>query len=146
MKGPGEIDCPDYTDINDNYALVDRALGEIRASMEAARLWNDSIVLVTSDHPYRDWLWGAPAQFDGHQIPHTRNSAVYTNVPVLLKLAGQNEEVVYDRRFNTLILKDLILSLLRGDIRTPSQVAHAIDSSPLAQAESVPKEACLALW
>ncbi|HEU0178271.1 MAG TPA: sulfatase-like hydrolase/transferase [Blastocatellia bacterium] len=41
----------------DNLELVDRTLGELRRAMEAARVWDDTIVLVSSDHWWRvdDW-------------------------------------------------------------------------------------------
>jgi Sulfatase len=55
-----QFDCSgDYVD---NVSLVDRTIGELRVAMEAAHTWNNSTVIVSSDHPYRPWLWGKISQ------------------------------------------------------------------------------------
>src|SRR6185369_2924008 len=41
----------------DNLALADRALGEVRRAMEQSGAWENTNVIVTSDHWWRTWLW-----------------------------------------------------------------------------------------
>jgi hypothetical protein len=41
----------------DNLELVDRTFGDLRRSMERAGLWEDTVVLVSSDHWWRTEIW-----------------------------------------------------------------------------------------
>ncbi|HEV2022281.1 MAG TPA: sulfatase-like hydrolase/transferase, partial [Terriglobales bacterium] len=77
----------------DNLALADRTLGDLRMEMERAGLWDASTVLVTSDHSLR-WY----AMLDQTMDPR---------VPFLVKLAGQQQEVVYHAPLRSLVAHDL---------------------------------------
>jgi hypothetical protein len=109
----------------DNLALADRALGEVRGAMEAAGLWDASIVIVTSDH----W-WRAIHRGDWGLTPE--EEVVFADernrrVAFLLKLANQSEASVYPRAFNTLLVHDLILDMLSGGSTTPAAIAAWLD-------------------
>lgn len=95
-------------DYYDNLALVDRTLREVRQAMEAAGLWDQTHILITSDH----W-WRSPTFFV------TRSDH---RVPFLLKLAGQKTGVTYDRPFNTVLLRDLLSFLLSPEPKNQDQV------------------------
>ena len=43
----------DFTRYLDAVRLVDRTIGELRRGMEASGVWDNTHVLITSDHPYR---------------------------------------------------------------------------------------------
>jgi ribosome modulation factor len=82
----------------DNLVLADRTLGVLRRTLEEARLWDQSTVVLTSDHSRRegeaDW-----------------------RVPFVVKLAGQRAGgPSYRAPFNTVALHDLTLALLRGEV------------------------------
>jgi len=44
-----------------------------------------------------------------------------------LKLAGQREAVAYRREFNTVFAPDLVLAILRLEVRTPADAVSWID-------------------
>ena len=92
----------------DSLALLDRTLGEIRRSMEAAGTWDSTAVLLTSDHPYRE-----AASIDG------RNDS---RVPYFLKLPSQKHGQLFTQTFNTVLSSDLVLAILRGEVADPTQV------------------------
>ena len=107
----------------DNLELMDRALGEVRRSMEDTGTWETTAVLVTSDHS-----WGT--QWRGWQPFWTSEEAadkIDHRVPFLLKMAGQREAMSYEPAFNTVLTHDLLLALLRGKVRTPDSVVSWID-------------------
>lgn len=85
-----------------NLALVDRTFGEIRRAMEEGETWENTVIILTSDH----W-WRGSESFDGKKD---------LRVPFLLKLAGQHQFIIYDSPFNTVLTHDLIISLLRGEL------------------------------
>jgi hypothetical protein len=104
----------------DNLALADRTLGKIRELLEADGRWDSSIVLVTSDH----WWRGSPLVNGRHDH----------RIPFMLKLAGQKSSVEYDHAFNTILTRELLLKLLRGEMKTPSEVVEWIErNSPLGE-------------
>lgn len=97
----------------DNLALADRVLGELRSSLETAGLWDRTALLVSSDHP---WQWSS--SLDGKSDPR---------VPFLLKLPGQTEGVTYPQPFNTVLSHDLVLGVLRGELKDASDVVGWLD-------------------
>jgi hypothetical protein len=107
----------------DSLALLDRTLSELRRSMQSAGTWDSTTILITSDHPYREAV-----AFDGKTDPR---------IPFLLKLAGQNEGVTFERPFNAVVTQDLLLSILRGELSGPKDVVAWLNqhtSSQQAQA------------
>jgi arylsulfatase A-like enzyme len=97
----------------DSLALLDRAVGEIRRSMENAGTWEATTVLFTSDHPYRE-----ARQLDGKSDPR---------IPYILKLASQKEGVEYTQPFNTVLTADLLMDVLRGEITGPASAMAWLD-------------------
>ncbi|HXG33209.1 MAG TPA: sulfatase-like hydrolase/transferase [Bryobacteraceae bacterium] len=97
----------------DALALVDRTVGQFRRDLEAAGLWDQTALLLTSDH----WLRTSEL-IDG--IKEHR-------VPFLLKLAGKSRPAVYEHAFNTVLSHELMLELLRGRLRTPGGVTRWLD-------------------
>jgi len=121
----GELSVVDDRSYFDNLALADRTLGEIRSAMEAAGLWDASIVIVTSDH----W-WRAIHRGDWGLTPD--EELVFADernrrVPFLLKFAHPSGASVYPRAFNTLLLHDLILDMLSEACGTPACVEAWLD-------------------
>ena len=113
-------DKDDFTLVNysisgylDNLVLADRILGELRRTMETAGIWENTTVLLTSDHS-----WRSSALFDGKEDHR---------VPFILKLAGQKDGVIYKPAFNTIIIHDLLLAVLRGELSSPKSVVSWLD-------------------
>ena len=52
----GDYSTSDTASYLDNLALADRTLGDVRRALEGAGLWEKTALLVTSDHPLRDWI------------------------------------------------------------------------------------------
>jgi hypothetical protein len=114
------------TNYFDNLALADSALGEVRRTMERAGLWDETIVLVSSDHWWRVEMWRGELFWTGEEEALT---AGHTDrrVPFILKLGGRNTHLSYEPAFNTVLSQDLLLALLRGEMSTASEVAAWID-------------------
>jgi hypothetical protein len=134
------FDCSgDYVD---NISLVDRTVGDLRAAMRAAGTWNDSTVVVSSDHPYRTWLWGSISQPDRGRENLDQDS-LYAKVPLLVKLPGQHRGLRYNHKFNTEVLHEMILALVRGTISDPIQLANWISENTITSETPVPMSACV---
>ena len=111
----------------DNLALADRALGDLRREMERAGLWDASTVLVTSDHSLR-WY----AMLDGTVDPR---------VPFLVKLAGEQQEVIYHAPLRSLVAHDLTLALLRAELSQPQEVIRWLERRVARMPSGAPADA-----
>jgi hypothetical protein len=112
----------------DNLRLVDRTLGELRRSMEAAGTWDDTTVLLTSDHWWRARLWREEGALTPEDEPYADVVPVDHHVPFLLKTAGQKSTVAYDHTFNTVLTRDLFLAILRGELQRPESIVEWLDA------------------
>jgi len=101
----------------DNVALADRTLGEIRAALEHSNLWNDTVVLVTSDHPLRDQTIEAARWWNDSETASIKAERKY--VPFLLKLAGPYE---LRATFPATRTGDLLRAILDRRVTTNQQV------------------------
>lgn len=99
----------------DNLVLADKTLGDIRERLEQEGRWDSSIVLLTSDHWWR-------------QSPTVNNRRDH-RIPFILKLAGQHTAEEYVTPFNTILTRKLLMELLRGDLSKPMDVVKWIDQN-----------------
>ena len=97
----------------DALELVDFTLGEIRRSMEQAGTWDDTTILLMSDH--------------GLRSPRPDGKRNDPRVPYLVKLAGQHGPFAYEANFRTILTFDLILAILRGEVHKPEELARWLD-------------------
>jgi hypothetical protein len=108
----------------DSLALADAVLGTIRTSMEASQLWDTSMVLISSDHFFRE-----SSGLVGRQE---------YRVPFLLKLPRQTTGAVYESVFCTTATHDLLVALMDGKISSITEAASWLDGH--RRVSDIPKE------
>jgi len=113
-------------DYLDNLALVDRTLGELRAELEVAGLWDRTNLLITADHGFRPDMWRGRYGWTQNMESVSAKGASHL-VPFILKLAGKQDHVVMDRPFSNIVSTDLAMAVLSGQISSASQAAQWID-------------------
>ena len=102
----------------DNLVLADQFLGKLKHSMKAENLWDETTVLVTSDHEWRH--------------VHLYDDVRVRKIPFLIKMAHQNEGVVYEKVFSPmLVTKDLLLQILSGNLGNIETVVNWLDHHSL---------------
>jgi len=110
----------------DNLRLVDRTVRDLRLTLEGAGLWDCSTILMTADHPLR--LSNGPSR---GRLPHSVGKFTQASeVPFLLKMAGQQQGFAYDAPMQTVVSKDLLLAILKGEIAQPEQIAAWLHHNP----------------
>jgi arylsulfatase A-like enzyme len=110
----------------DNLELSDRALGELRQAMESAGLWDSSTLVVSGDHWWRAEIWSRLDSLTEEEAA-VAPPAPDHRVPFVVKLAGEKEALAYQPEMNTVLTHDLVLAVLRGEVRTPQQAAAWLD-------------------
>jgi Sulfatase len=111
----------------DNMALADRALGEMRAAIEQAGLWDQTSLIVSSDHWWRTDFWPPVANFWSAKDTAIQPNQVDHRIPLLIKLAGQRTGSSYDPVLNTVVTHDLILEILQQKVSRPAEVSEWLD-------------------
>ena len=113
-------------DYLDNLELVDHTLALIREALESSRTWDSTALLVTGDHSFRKEIWKDPPWFDNSV--HLFGEIENPRVPFLLKLPDQETGMRFDGSFNLVMVHDIGLALLGGEVRTAEQFVHWMDS------------------
>ncbi|MGH9146118.1 MAG: alkaline phosphatase family protein [Vicinamibacterales bacterium] len=124
----GEIDITTSHGYENNLALADRAVGELRRALEEAGLWAGTTVLVHSDHALRPRIWKQLQQWTPELEASTggRQSAF---TPFILKLPGQDKGIEYDRPFNAALARDLVMAALDGRLGSAAEVTKWLDAN-----------------
>jgi len=110
----------------DNLALVDRTVGEMRRHLEEAGLWDSTTILITADHGLRPELWRGRLNWTPELQQLTIKGPSET-VPFIVKLAGKRERVTYDKQFSNVVISDLALAVLSGEVSNPLQLPAWLD-------------------
>jgi hypothetical protein len=100
----------DFSRYVDALALVDRTVGELRASMQAGGVWDRTTLILTADHPYRNRTKVDRRPIDGR-------------VPFLIKFPGDTEPLTYNGHLETAVTGDLLMAVLEGKIRNDRDCA-----------------------
>jgi hypothetical protein len=99
----------------DNVGLVDRAFQQLQLTMQDAGVWDETTVIVSSDHPWRD-----ATSFHGKE-------SLY--VPFLLKMPHQTERIDLHVLFETVKTSELVLAILNDQLKTDKDAAQWIESN-----------------
>lgn len=109
-----------------NVELADRALGEIRNRLEESNRWDSSIVLISSDH------WWRESPLVNGRRDH--------RIPFMLKLASQKSSLEYQVPVNSIVTRELLMQLLRGNLRNSEDVAMWLDHNSMIAESPVTKD------
>lgn len=85
-----------------NLLLVDRTVAELRTALENAGQWDDTTILITSDHPYRTSM-----ELDGKKD---------RRIPFILKFRRQSRGSEFKEQFNTLLTRKLMRAIFDGSV------------------------------
>ncbi len=91
---------------------ADRALGSLRSAMERSGAWDEALVVVTSDHPYRYQMEGGYG--NGH-------------IPMMIKFPHQSAAVAYGRPFLAVDTRSLIEDFMQGTVATSEGAVAWLD-------------------
>jgi len=103
----------------DNLRVVDQVLGSFRDRLKAAGRFDEATVLVLADHWFRHPTPDLASFAGGLEHRWDRRDH---RVPFLLKLPNQAEGHEDGRPFNTILLRDLIRGLRKGELRDREQI------------------------
>lgn len=103
----------------DNVALVDRTFAELRESMEESGQWQRTVVILSSDHPWRD-----KPEYDG---------STDSFVPFLVSMPDRTGPIELNFEFDTVYTKELIAAIIQRKITDNASVAEWLRANSSAQ-------------
>ncbi|MBI1860311.1 MAG: sulfatase-like hydrolase/transferase [Deltaproteobacteria bacterium] len=96
----------------DNLALVDRSLGNLRSALESTKLWDRAVVVLLSDHalhpPNVTW-----------DCPRTKPECADRRVPLMIKFPTQKHGALYDGEVKLGGFRRIIQAILNRELVDP---------------------------
>ena len=127
-RGTGTIGPHARATYFDNLVLADRTVGQFRALLEEHGDWENTIVMISSDHSLRPEEWRYSAAWTRAEAENTENRQ-FPYVPFVVKLARQHEGRRYDSSFSILLTNDVLLALARAEIKTAEELSMWFDAN-----------------
>ena len=112
----------------DNLALVDKIISDFRSLLEERKQWDNTTLVLTSDHSLRVHEWNQPRLWSAEEAAATGNTRS-AHVPFLIKLSGQTRPVTYEKPFSILLTHDLLVAMTRGELLTVDALAPWFDAN-----------------
>ncbi len=104
-----------------NGALADKLFGELRRQLERAGMWEQTQILITADHGYRD---------SPRALELSEGRSRYLRVPFLVKFAGKVDAASFDLPFSTGALSSWVDGLLNGELKNAAALEARLKLSP----------------
>ena len=103
---------------------ADLLLGEIRGALVSAGRWDETALVLSSDHTVR-WLWTGSLVLSPSLLQAIKTLKERT-VPFLVKLPYQTQALRYTEPFNAVVVHGVVRGLLREEFKKPEEVIDYI--------------------
>lgn len=101
-----------------NLKMVDHFFGEICSELKKNQLWDETLLIVSSDHWFRESWSQLPFWYELDEAELALAKAPELRVPLLIKAIGQKDALTFNKPFNSLILHSLVLEIMDGKVQT----------------------------
>jgi arylsulfatase A-like enzyme len=105
--------------------LVDQTVGDIRRTLESMQAWDQTLIILTSDHWQRDY-----AGDHLPPLPEKTSTEQGLRIPLLVKFPGQKTPVQFDQRFSNIAIRGWVEDMARGQNPTPDQASKQAPTLP----------------
>ncbi len=109
-----------------NLQAADHLFGEIRQALAASGRWDETAVVVTSDHSVRSF-WKETLLLSPSLLRAIEDREEPT-IPLFVKLPHQSRPLTYSEPFNSVLIHGIIQALLHGGMEQPEAVAEYIST------------------
>jgi hypothetical protein len=100
--------------------------------LERSGKWQDTILIISSDHP---WRVKVESDFDYLPVSQREKMVRDRRVPFIVRFPGQTARVDVDNRFNTIVSRLLLHDIFAGKVRDQYELKEW-----LAQVPAEPEE------
>ena len=110
-----------------NLKLVDITLKKIKEDMLANNTWDKTTIIITGDHALRTFHKDNHKAFTDIDFDKLSKIKPDDHIPFMVKFPNQQNSYNYAKEFNTLLVYDIILSILKKEICNSDELASYID-------------------
>ena len=129
-RGEQEFQLDGKANYFDNLALADRVMNDIRKKMKSAGIWDETTVVISSDHAWRGDRSDIEELWAGDEKDSIR-SGYGTHIPFIVKPSSvrglRTERKTFEKSFSTIVTHDLILAVLEGRIATIPEIRNWLE-------------------
>ena len=104
--------CDDSADYFGNVKMTDHFFGEICQELKKQGLWDQTFLVVSSDHWFRESWTQLPFWYQVNHKEEDLAKQVDLRVPLLIKGINQKAGLVFEKSLNTVILHNLFLEMM----------------------------------
>lgn len=106
--------------------IVNDMIKNLRETLEKAGQWDKTVLIISSDHPWRG------KKLEENQLmflnEKVRQEVIDDKrIPFIVKFPGRTDRFEYDRRFNTVVTKNIIRDIFADKITGPEDLASWLD-------------------
>jgi len=113
----------EHTSYVDSLALADQYLGHIRQLLEEKGQWDSATVVVMGDHSWRTTqIWNSSVGWTDEDKAASHGGEFDPRPAYLVKLPNQQNAARFDRSFSAVYTRALFDALMRGGIKTPTDL------------------------
>jgi sulfatase-like protein len=123
----------------DNLVLADDSLGSFMEILRSIPDFENTSVIVSSDHSWRTFWWKESPLWSAEAISASHGGTFDPRPVLMVHLAGMDSGQIVKKPVNMLVLHPILESLLHGQICTPADLAEVVNHQPQVS-ENVPAE------
>ncbi|HEU64262.1 MAG TPA: hypothetical protein ENH96_02580, partial [Chlamydiae bacterium] len=113
---------------SENLILMDKTITEIREELQKSNLWEDSTLILTSDHWLRKHFWETTPQKLTKEEMALCGQRKEALVPLIIKMPHQKEAIAYDKPFNAISLHNLVLDIYNNKVSKEKDLVRWFDN------------------
>lgn len=114
--------------------VVNDTIKRLRDTLEKTGQSDNTVLIISSDHFLRE-----KTEEDFQFLPAERRAASVgdTRIPFIVKFPGQKHRLDYEPPFNTVITKELILSIFKEEVGNAEELASRLDNLAVTKPELI---------
>ncbi len=112
-----------------SLGAMDDVLAQIRQELEASGQWDDTILIVSSDHPLR---WAKPEEYPFLQESELDSAVADERIPFIVRFPGDATRLDYNENFDTVLSRQIIRAIFDSRIQSPRELSFWLREKTIA--------------
>ncbi|NGX53162.1 MAG: hypothetical protein KR126chlam5_01475, partial [Candidatus Anoxychlamydiales bacterium] len=116
----------------DQLQLVDKTIADIKNTLIKDGSWDNTTLILTSDHWYRQVEWDNPIFHELITVTDKEREMLKnrkeTLIPLIIKMPNQKKSISYDKAFNAVALHDLVLDIYNNKVSNEKDLITWLDN------------------
>ncbi|NGX53160.1 MAG: hypothetical protein KR126chlam5_01473 [Candidatus Anoxychlamydiales bacterium] len=107
---------------------MDKTLREIKLELQKSNIWDESTLILTSDHWLRKDFWDNTLSKLNKEETDLCNQRKEALVPLIIKMPHQKKAISNDKSFNAIALHNLVLDIYKDKVSNEKDLVSWLDN------------------